>query len=108
VRHGETIHHRCNARTLVPESATALAHPHQVYLHEDLVTIAMNRWIGQLFDPLHRQVTIDALLEADDSVDRHAEQQAQLRDRVAAAEVLMCRIQRTLGAGWDPAELREQ
>ncbi|MEV8371129.1 recombinase family protein [Kribbella sp. NPDC056861] len=107
-RHRETIYYRCNARTLVPESATALAHPAQVYLREDLVSTAINRWIGQLFDPLHRRGTIDALLEADDSVARHAEHLAQLRDRVSAADVVMSRLQRALDAGWDPVELREQ
>jgi hypothetical protein len=62
-RHRETIYYRCNARTRVPESATASAHPAQVHLRGDLVSTAMNRWIGQLFDPLHRRGTIDALLE---------------------------------------------
>jgi recombinase-like zinc beta ribbon protein len=66
-RHQEVKYYRCNARTMVPESATALAHPQQIYLREDLVTPAINRWIGELFGPLNRQVTIDLLLEGDDS-----------------------------------------
>ena len=107
-RRGDTIYYRCNARTLVPDSATALAHPLQVYLREDRVTTAINRWIGQLFDPLNRREMVDTLFEADDSVDRHEERQAQLRDRVAAAEIVMGRMQKALDAGWDPAELREQ
>jgi hypothetical protein len=48
-------YYRCNARALVPGSATALAHPSQIYLREDLITPAINRWIGQLFDLLHRE-----------------------------------------------------
>ncbi len=59
------IYYRCNARTLVPGSATALAHPPQIYLREDLVTPAINRWIGQLFDPQNREATITALVAAD-------------------------------------------
>ncbi|WP_328324396.1 recombinase family protein [Kribbella sp. NBC_00382] len=107
-RHKEVKYYRCNARTLVPESATALAHPQQIYLREDLVTPALNRWIGELFGPLNRQVTIDLLLEDDDSSARRDEHVAQLRDRVAAADVVMGRLQRALDAGWDPAALREQ
>jgi hypothetical protein len=107
-RHRETIYHRCNARTLVPESASALAHQLQVYLREDLVTPAIDRWIGQLFDPLHRQVTINTLLEADDSSARYEGHLAQLRDRIAAADVAMGQLRRALDAGWDPAALREQ
>ncbi len=37
------IYYRCNARTLVPGSATALAHPPQIYLREDLVMPALRR-----------------------------------------------------------------
>jgi DNA invertase Pin-like site-specific DNA recombinase len=107
-RHGETIYYRCNARTLVPGSATALAHPQQIYLREDLVTPAVNVWIGSLFDPLHRDETVMALMEADDSADRQLERVRELQDRVAAAQVAMARLQRALDAGWDPAELREQ
>ncbi|MDX6283000.1 MAG: hypothetical protein QOH03_4071 [Kribbellaceae bacterium] len=107
-RHQEVKYYRCNARTLVPESATALAHPPQIYLREDFVTPAINRWIGELFGPLNRQVTIDLLLEDDDSSARRDEHVAQLRDRVAAADVVMGRLQRALDAGWDPTALREQ
>ncbi|GAA0947213.1 hypothetical protein GCM10009554_43880 [Kribbella koreensis] len=83
----------------MPESATALAHPPQIYLREDLVTQAIYRWIGELFGPLNRQVTIDLLLEGDDSSARRDEQVAQLRDRVAAADMVMGRLQRALDAG---------
>jgi hypothetical protein len=48
----------------------------------DRVTTAINRWIGHLFDPLHRREIVDTLFEADDTFDRHAERRAQLRDRV--------------------------
>ncbi|GAA0946545.1 recombinase family protein [Kribbella koreensis] len=107
-RHKEVKYYRCNARTLLPESVTALAHPQQIYLREDLVTQAINRWIGELFGPLNRQVTIDLLLASDDSSARRDEHMAQLHGRVAAAEVVMGRLQRALNSGWDPAALREQ
>ncbi|WP_343973017.1 hypothetical protein [Kribbella koreensis] len=76
-----------------------MAHPPQIYLREDLVTQAIYRWIGELFGPLNRQVTIDLLLEGDDSSARRDEQVAQLRDRVAAADMVMGRLQRALDAG---------
>lgn len=62
-------YYRCNARTLVPGSVTASAHLPQIYVREDLIAPAMNRWIGQVFGPLHREDTITALLSADDSVE---------------------------------------
>lgn len=107
-RRKDTTYYRCNARTLVPGSATALAHPPQVYLREDLVTPAVNRWIGQVFDPLNRDETVKTLLAAGDSSDRHLRHVAVQRDRIAAAEVAMERLRRAFDAGWDPAELREQ
>ncbi|MGW7682967.1 recombinase family protein [Kribbella sp. NPDC054772] len=69
-RREDTIYYRCNARTLVPGSATALAHPPQIYLRVDLITKPINRCIGSLFDPIHRDETISALMEADESADQ--------------------------------------
>jgi hypothetical protein len=43
-----------------------MPHPQQIYLREDLITPQINRWSGALFDPIHRNETITALLEADD------------------------------------------
>ncbi|WP_442914352.1 zinc ribbon domain-containing protein [Kribbella sp. NBC_00709] len=68
-RRADTIYYRCNARTLLPGSATATAHPQQIYLREDVITPPIHRWIGSLFDPMHRGDTITALLDADDSGD---------------------------------------
>ena len=50
---------------------------------------------------------VDTLFDADDTVDRE-ERQSQLRDRVAAAQIVLARMQKALDAGWDPAELREK
>ncbi|GAA0584489.1 recombinase family protein [Kribbella sandramycini] len=107
-RRAETIYYRCNARTLVPGSAVALAHPRQIYLREDAVVPALNRWVGTLFDPLHREATIDALLvDGEPESDRGAYVE-ELRGRVRAAKVTMDRARKALEAGWDPAELRDQ
>jgi hypothetical protein len=107
-RRQDTIYYRCNARTLVPGSATAMAHPQQIYLREDLITLHVNRWIGSLFDPIHRAETITRLLEADDSTVQVHEHVDRLRDRVTAAETVMERLRKALDAGWDPVELRER
>ncbi|WP_410790969.1 recombinase family protein [Kribbella sp. C-35] len=107
-RRQDTIYYRCNARTLVPGSATASAHPPQIYLREDVITPRINRWIGSLFDPMHRDDTIATLLESDDSADRAREHVERVRDRVAAAETVMEKLRRALDAGWDPVELRDQ
>ncbi|WP_327635121.1 recombinase family protein [Kribbella sp. NBC_00482] len=107
-RREDTIYYRCNARTLVPGSATALAHPRQIYLREDSITPQINRWIGRLFDSIHRSETITALLQADDSADQLRDQVERLRDRVAAAETVMEKLRKALDAGWDPVELRAQ
>jgi hypothetical protein len=61
-RKEDTIYYLCNARTLVPGSATATAHPQQIYLREDVITPPIHHWIGSLFDPMHRGETIAALL----------------------------------------------
>jgi len=107
-RRQDTIYYRCNARTLVPGSVMAIAHPSQIYLREDVITPRINRWIGSLFDPIHRDETISALLEADDSADRAREHLERMRDRVAAAETVMEKLRKALDAGWDPVELRDQ
>lgn len=92
----------------MPGSASALAHPQQIYLRQDRITPRINRWIASLFDPIHREDTIALLLAADDSADRAVEQLERLRDRVAAAETVMEKLRKALDAGWDPVELREQ
>ncbi|WP_132213139.1 hypothetical protein [Kribbella steppae] len=56
---------------------------------KDLVTPAVNRWIGQLFDPVNREATITALVAADDTSERHLGRARELRGRVAAAEAAL-------------------
>ncbi|WP_202867430.1 recombinase family protein [Kribbella pittospori] len=107
-RRQEVVYYRCNARTLVPGSASAIAHPRQIYLREDVVTPAINRWIGSLFDAVHRAETIEALLAEDDGEDHRSGHVEDLRGRVRAAKITMDRVRKALDAGWDPVELREQ
>jgi hypothetical protein len=51
--------HGLGGRRLTSNQSAALADPQQIYLREDLVTPAVNRWIGELFGRLNRQLTID-------------------------------------------------
>ncbi|WP_410791056.1 hypothetical protein [Kribbella sp. C-35] len=95
------LHERCRqlqrCPTLVPGSATAMAHPRQICLRADLITSQINRWIGSLFDPIHRSETITALLQADDSADQLRDQVERLRGRVAAAEAVMEKVAQGIG-----------
>jgi hypothetical protein len=77
-------------------------------LREDVVTPAVNRWVGSLFDPMHRADTVEALFVADDGEQRRSDYVEDLRGRVRAAKVTMDRARKALEAGWDPAELRDQ
>ncbi|GAA3114312.1 hypothetical protein [Kribbella aluminosa] len=72
------------------------------------MTPAVNRWIGSLFDPMHRSETIETLLVEDDAEDHRIEHVEDLRGRVRAAKITMDRVRKALDAGWDPVELREQ
>ncbi|MFI5735413.1 zinc ribbon domain-containing protein [Kribbella sp. NPDC051587] len=107
-RRQDVLYYRCNARTLVPGSASALSHPRQIYLREDTVMPAVNRWVGSLFDQMHRADTIEALFVADDGEQHRNDYVEDLRGRVRAAKVTMDRTRKALEAGWDPVELRDQ
>lgn len=61
----ERTYYRCAARTLAPGSPVLADHPKNVYLPEHAVLAPVNEWIGRLFDPEHREQTIDQLLAAD-------------------------------------------
>ncbi|WP_405059044.1 hypothetical protein OG474_40855 [Kribbella sp. NBC_01505] len=61
-----------------------------------------------LFDPMHRDATIEALLAEDDLEDGRDARVEELRGRVRAAKVTMDRARKALEAGWDPVELRDQ
>jgi len=71
-----------------------------------MITPHINRWIGSLFDPVHRSATITALLEADDSADELREQAERLEERLAAAETVMEKLRKALDAA-APEELSE-
>ncbi|MFF1819724.1 hypothetical protein ACFVWG_20660 [Kribbella sp. NPDC058245] len=60
-----------------------------------------------MFDPLHLEATIEALVVDDDLESDRGAYVEELRGRVRAAKVTMGRARKALEAGWDPAELRD-
>jgi len=109
---GDTRSHatfyRCTARSLVPGSPVAESHPPNVYLREDRLLTRVNEWLSGLFDPQRLDQTIGALVDADDSGKQADAMRAALRQRIAAADGTMARLQRALDAGWDPELLTQQ
>ena len=45
-RRGDRSYYRCQARTLRPDSPTRESHPPSVYLREDILERAVNRWLA--------------------------------------------------------------
>jgi Recombinase zinc beta ribbon domain len=58
------VYYRCTARRLAPGSAALAEHPKTVNLREDVLTEAINGWIGGLFSPENRDDTVRALVES--------------------------------------------
>jgi hypothetical protein len=54
------VYYRCTARRLAPGSAALAEHPKTVNLREDVLTEAINGWIGGLFSPENRDDTVSA------------------------------------------------
>ena len=59
--------YRCIARRLAPGSAALADHPKTINLREDVLTGAINRWIGRLFDQEHLDETVRALVDSQTS-----------------------------------------
>lgn len=97
-------YYRCAARTIAPGSPVLAEHPKNVYLPEHAVLSPVNEWIGTLFDPDHREQTIDQLLAADIDAGQDARQQ-QAKRRLDDAETRLRRLQAAIEAGADPAAL---
>ena len=57
------VYYRCTAHRLAPGSAALAEHTKTVNLREDVLTEAINGWIGGLFSPENRDDTVRALVE---------------------------------------------
>jgi site-specific DNA recombinase len=82
--------------------ANKVSHPRNVYLREDQIVPALDRWLARLFDPERIDQTIAALA----ATQRPApldEQAAAARREIAEAERKLARHRAALEAGADPA-----
>ncbi|WP_405181813.1 recombinase family protein [Nocardia sp. NBC_01377] len=98
------IYYRCRVRTLVPGSPVLDTHPITVNLRQTALLGPLNQWIGTLFDPEHRAVTIAQLIDAQETVD-HEQQRRAAKQRLADAETKLRRHQAAIEAGIEPAAL---
>ncbi|MCX2950201.1 recombinase family protein [Lentzea sp. NEAU-D7] len=103
----KAMYYRCASRTLVPGSEVAGEHPPSVYLREDVLTEAVNAWIGGLFAPENVDRTVAALLEAQEPEKRSETKHGSARQRLTKAEEELKRFQNAIKAGVDPAALVE-
>ena len=95
-----------DAACRVPTSSAALAeHPKTVNLREDVLTEAINGWIGGLFSSDNRDDTVRALVESQSGVASTANEGA--RTRLKDAEEALRRLQAAIVAGIDPAAVKE-
>lgn len=100
--------YRCAARTLVPGAKDELGHPPTVYLREDHLSDGVNAWIARLFSPKNLDETVAILVGAQGKEAAVDAAEQVFRERIAAAEATMARLQRALEAGWDPEALTGQ
>ena len=98
--------YRCVARRLAPGSAALADHPKTINLREDVLTAAINRWIGRLFDREHVDETVRALVDSQADVAAGGDHEASKR-RLAEAEQALSRFQDAIAAGVDPSALVE-
>ncbi|MET8956036.1 recombinase family protein [Streptomyces sp. NPDC004533] len=101
-----TVYHRCECKEQEQSLHPGLEHPRTVYLREDVVCRALDRWIAKAFAPDRLAATLTAL--AHPSAAAHAAEtltpeQAQARKTVKKCERRLARYQSALEAGPDPA-----
>lgn len=95
-------YYRCKARTLAPGALALADHPTTVNLREDLITRAINGWVGELFAPDNRDETVHALVVSQgDPVELTADR--AVHRRLADAETALKRYQAAIAAGVEPS-----
>ncbi|MEJ2852407.1 MULTISPECIES: recombinase family protein [unclassified Saccharothrix] len=99
------MYYRCPARTLPNGSPALGTHPPTIYLREDVLQDAVNKWLGGLFDPRNVDRTVAALV-ASQGTETPTNLEAA-RKRLAKAEQELSRYQAAIKAGIDPLALVE-
>ncbi|WP_081916079.1 recombinase family protein [Saccharothrix sp. NRRL B-16314] len=99
------MYYRCPARTLPIGSPVLGTHPATIYLREDVLQEAVNKWLSELFAPKNVDRTVAALLasQGTDTPTNHD----TARKRLAKAEQELSRFQAAIKAGIDPMALVE-
>lgn len=100
------LYYRCNARTLTPGAAALADHPRTVNLREEVVTAAINRWIGGLFNRDNVDETVRALVASQSGPTVSAGSDAA-KARLKKAEEAVRRLQDAILAGMDPGAVKE-
>ncbi|MCO1657365.1 recombinase family protein [Pseudonocardia sp. S2-4] len=95
-------YYRCKARTLAPGSLALADHPTTVNLREDIITGAINGWVGELFAPENRDATVHALVASQCDPAELAADRA-VNKRLADAETALKRYQAAIAAGVEPS-----
>jgi site-specific DNA recombinase len=96
-------HYRCRSPAEYAR-AKALAHPATVYVREDHILPALDRWLSTAFAPEHVTSPLAALDQAHPEADTRSE---TLRRQITDADRKLDRHRATLEAGADPAMITE-
>ncbi|MFB7599557.1 recombinase family protein [Streptomyces sp. NPDC056160] len=101
-----TVYYRCEFKEQEQSLHPGLNHPRTVYLREDAVCRALDRWIAKAFAPDRLTATLTALTHASaaaNAAETSTPQQTQARKMVKECERRLARYQAALEAGADPA-----
>jgi hypothetical protein len=83
---------------LAPGSAALAEHPKTVNLREDVLTGAINGWIGGLFSPENRDATVRAFVESHGGTASVANEGARTRLKDAGEALRGCRPRSSPGS----------
>jgi hypothetical protein len=99
------VYYRCEFKEEEAALYPGLTHPRTVYLREDTVCQALDRWIARAFPPNRLSATIEALTHASaaaSTAEPQTPEQAQARQAIKDCERRLARYQAALDAGADP------
>ena len=103
----DRVYYRCIARTLAPGASTLADHPKTVNLREDVLTPAVNAWIGRLFAPENRDETVRALVASQEGAGQASTSEEATRRRLKDATATLKSYHAAIRAGVDPAAMVE-